>query len=163
MEVNIANAQDPLPVDRAHAVSMVVRSFKGRRNVEVHLFRHQWDETEMEAVNWDNIIGPPLEGCQFYDPGGSRKVVLEAFTSQERDQIVEFLKEQYGDRLLALNASPLQFPVPQGLTPLSEVPSGKDVGLILFEKIPSYSLDIPLHGLYDLSLHKPLVSEKEQS
>ena len=39
MDVRVNPPMMAPPVDRAWAVSMVIRSFKGRRDVEVHLYR----------------------------------------------------------------------------------------------------------------------------
>lgn len=42
---------------------------------------------------------------------------------------------------------------------LSQIQADKDIGFIEFTKIPSYSLDLPIKGLYDLSQHLPIVEE----
>lgn len=159
MDITITNPETTLPVDRAYVISMVIRSFKGRRDVEVHLFRSQWDPAEYEAMDWDRLLGACLEGTSG-DPEGSRRLILEAFTEAERDTIVEYLKTQYSTRLTAINSSPVPFPVPVGLTGLTQIPGSKSAGFIEFSKIPSYPLDIPLKGFYDLNLHPPLVDEE---
>lgn len=164
MEIDIIAPDGQLPVERAWAVSMVIKSFKGRRDVEVHLFRPAWDETESEAYDWSALLGDPLpelppEAAARTD--GSRRVLLESFTCEERDRIIGFLGDQYSDKLSAIRSCALEFPIPLGLTALSEIEEGKDVGFILFERIPSYSLTVPLRGLYDLSQHKPLIEVEE--
>ncbi|WP_243546549.1 hypothetical protein [Pseudodesulfovibrio tunisiensis] len=156
MDMEILDPTTTLPVERAYAVCMTIRSFKGRRNVDLHLFRSEWPESEEAAMPWDDLIVPsddtPLEG-----EGGSRKIVMESFTQQERDRIVNYLKEQYSTRITAIRSVPLEFPVPAGLPALSDVQPGKSVGIVQFRKIPSYSLELPLCGLYDLSQHEPIV------
>jgi hypothetical protein len=155
MDIDIISPQSPPPVPHAHTLSMVVKSFKGRRNVEVHLFRGRWNEADEAALPWTELLdGPvPLPG------EAARRVVMEAFADAERDRIVDYLKAQYCTRLAAIRSTPLTFPVPAGLCGLSEAQPGKNVGFIEFEKIPSYRLDIPLRGFYDLSLHPPIVVE----
>ncbi|MDD4951228.1 MAG: hypothetical protein PHV85_01635, partial [Desulfovibrionaceae bacterium] len=153
MNMNIVYPGARTPVERAFALSMTIKSFKGRRNVEVHLFRYAWDKAEEGSYPWERIIGAPIEPGLAADPTSSRRVVMEAFTEQERDQLVEYLKAQYGTRLSAITSLPLDFPVPMGLPALSDMTEGKDIGFVRFEKIPSYKLDFPLRGLYDLSQH----------
>lgn len=156
MDITIETAQAPLPVDRAYTLSMVIKSFKGRRDVEVHLFRGQWDDSDT-TLNWSELIGPPMDATHT-DPTGSQIMILEAFTDAERNKIVNYLKEQYSTRLTGIRSTPLNFPVPAGLAGLSQVEPGKTMGFIEFEKIPSYPLDIPLKGYYDLSQHPPIVA-----
>lgn len=160
MQVTILSPDTPLPIDRGYAITITIKSFKGRRNVDVHLFRAAWNEEEMEMYDWDELLGTPLPGS----PGNaesSRKVILESFTEAERDRVVAFLKEQYVNRLTAIDSRPMDFPVPMGLPALSDMTEGKDIGFILFNKIPSYNLDIPLSGLYDLAQHQPVVGPDE--
>ncbi|MEF2145903.1 MAG: hypothetical protein V3573_10690 [Desulfovibrionaceae bacterium] len=160
MEITVISPDSPPPCARCFALSMTIRSFKGRKDVEVHLFRPAWAPEEETALNWDNLIGPAPE--QAPGPAGSsRRVVLESFTAEERDRILKYLKEQYATRLKALHSQPLEFPVPDGLPPLSDMGEGKSIGLIRFERIPSYSLDMALCGLYDLSQHPPIVDTPE--
>lgn len=164
MQIDIIAPDGQLPVERAWAVSMIIKSFKGRRDVEVHLFRPAWDEAEAAALDWTALLGSPLpelNPAAAARPDGSRRVLLESFTAEERDRIIDFLRDQYSDKLAVIQSCPLGFPIPLGLTALSEIEEGKDVGFILFERIPSYSLTIPLRGLYDLSQHKPLIEIEE--
>ncbi|BCS86981.1 hypothetical protein [Pseudodesulfovibrio sediminis] len=157
MDISIDTPHSPLPTDRAHTLSMVIKSFKGRRDVAVHLFRGQWGPSD-ENLDWATLIGPPLDATHT-DPAGSRKIILESFTDVERDRIISYLKEQYSTRLTGIRSAVLTFPVPAGLTGLTQVEPGKARGFIEFEKIPSYPLDIPLKGFYDLNQHQPMVEE----
>ncbi len=164
MQIDVVESSQPLPIKRGYAVSMVIHSFKGRRDVEVHLYRSAWPEEEMDAYDWTGILGGSIErkNAGAVDPDGSKKVLLEAFTLEERDSIVSYLKDKYASRLSRITATPLGFPIPQGLVPLSSFPEGKSIGIIKLDKIPSYSLPFPVRGLYDLSRHKPLVEEKTE-
>ncbi|EPR44103.1 hypothetical protein dsx2_1847 [Desulfovibrio sp. X2] len=156
MELNIIEHDFSPDIDRGFSLSMVIKSFKGRRNVEVHLFRPEWTAEEQENYRWELMLGGPVAPNVPPDPVGSKQVFMESFGPGERDAIIEFLKKTYEDKLVAIYSAPLSFPIPLGLVPLSSVPEGKDIGIIRFEKIPSYDLGIPLHGLYDLSQHEPM-------
>jgi hypothetical protein len=160
MEINIREA-DTEPIDRVHAISIIIRSFKGRRDVEVHLFRPSYDESNMNQYDWAELIGGPLEPGIEYDKDSSKRIILEAFTPDERDKIVTYLTERYSDRVSRLDSCPLDLPIPAGLPPLSTYPEGKSIGFIRFDEIPNYPLDFTFRGLYDLSRHEPLVRDAE--
>lgn len=156
MDIEIIAPTCSLPIERAYALSMTIKSFKGRRDVEVHLFRHQWDAEEEEAIDWDKLLA--AQGMsEAPEAAGSRKVVLEALTQEERDQVVGYLKEHYTDRLTAIFSTAIPFPVPVGLMALSDINEGKSCGFIHFERIPHYTLGVSLRGFYDLSQHRPIV------
>ena len=156
MDIQIIPAGRELPIDRAIALSMTIKSFKGRRDVEVHLFRHSWDPEEEEAIDWDRLLAEKGMS-EAEEAAGSRQVVLEALTAEERDRIVAYLKDHYAARLSAITSSPIPFPVPVGLMALSGMSEGKTVGFIHFERIPHYDLGIALRGFYDLGQHPPIV------
>ena len=156
MDIQIIPAGDDLPIDRAIALSMTIKSFKGRRDVDVHLFRHAWDPEEEPAMDWDRLLG--AQGMdEAPEAEGSRHVVLESFTAAERDQIIAYLKQHYADKLKSVFSAPIPFPVPVGLTALSSISEGKSVGFIHFERIPHFDLKFTVRGLYDLSQHRPIV------
>ncbi|MBI9081803.1 MAG: hypothetical protein JEY79_18940 [Pseudodesulfovibrio sp.] len=158
MDINVIAPNSPLPTSFAHSISITIKSFKGRRNVEVHLFRPEWSTKEEKDQDWTTLLGAPVDPSRT-DPSGSKRIIMESFTDNERDRIINYLKEQYSTRLTAIHSSPLTFPVPTGLSGLSQIEAGKDVGFIEFKRIPSYPLDIPLKGLYDLAQHSPIVEE----
>jgi len=158
MRVDIlAPAHEP-PVPRAYVLSMVILSFKGRRDVEVHLFRPAVDPAEAADWPWERLLGEPVAPGHD-DPAGSRRLLLEAFTADERNAVVDYLKERYQDRVSFITGQALSFPIPLGLRPLSDIPEGKTVGFIRFDKVPHYPLPFPIRGFYDLARHKPLVDE----
>jgi hypothetical protein len=161
MEVNIICPEQELPVQRAYVVSMIIKSFKGRRNVEVHLYRATWDRAEMEQYDWQALLGEPLPQQMNQDdvipPENSKKVLLEAFTAEERDQLVAYLQHRYGEKLDSISSCSLGFPIPKGLVALSDVPEGKSVGRLRLETVPQFTLAFPVHGLYDISQHEPLM------
>lgn len=148
------------PVDRGYAVSMVIDTFRGYQDVEVHLFRPDWPEGEMEQYDWESLLGNPVKRGQEVDPLGSRKVLLETFTKKESDELLSYLRQRYESRLSSITVTVLSFPIPLGLVPLSEMEPGQTIGLVELEKIPSYPLAFPVHGLFDLRRHEPKSQEE---
>jgi hypothetical protein len=161
MEVTLQSPESPPPVNRAHVVSIVIKSFKGRRDVEIHLFRTGWDENEFDTIDWDRVLEPRPGEADPIELEKSRRFLLEAFTVEERDLLVGYLTSRYEDRLERITSMPLEFPLPEGITPLGEVPLGQDIGIVRFEKIPHYTLPFDVHGLFDLGRHKPMVEMAE--
>lgn len=159
MQINIIPPEQKLPLDRAFVVNMVIRSFKGRRDVEVHLYRPAWDQSEEKKHDWDLILAQS-PGHTQKEMQNSRHVVMEAFTMEERDVLVEYLKDRYTRKIRLINSAPLSFPVPQGLVPLSMMPENENYGRIRFERVPNYPLIFCVHGFYDLSVHAPILAEE---
>jgi hypothetical protein len=153
MDVMIKESGEKPLLDRGYVISIVIKNFKQHKDVEVHLFRPEWDVEEYSAYDWPDLIGNPLPGVREIDPISSRKVLLETFNEEEKKAIVEYLKERYKSRLKEIRISTLSFPIPLGLVALSEISPQGSIGIIEFEKIPNYSLNFPFHGLYDLSRH----------
>jgi len=162
MEIDIVTAQEALPIDRAWSISIVIKSFKGRRDVEVHLFRPCWDSLEEDIYDWDKILGDPMHPDMDCDNASARKLVMESFTPEERDALVTYLKERYAGKLGAIRSCPIDFPVPQGIAALSDLTEGKDIGFVHFDKIPNYTLPFAVRGFFDLSQHSPMVDLQEQ-
>ncbi|MBT8762936.1 hypothetical protein KFV02_03225 [Desulfohalobiaceae bacterium Ax17] len=160
MDINIIPPSKPLPVNRAYIVTMTIKSFKGRRDVEVHLFRPYWDVEEENGYPWDKLLGEPIEEGITPDINRSKKILLEAFTRDERDQLVDYLARRYASRLKTITSAPLNFPIPLGLMPLSEMPEDENFGRIRLEQICDYPLPFPVHGFYDLSSAKPIIQEE---
>ncbi|MDR3042969.1 MAG: hypothetical protein LBU75_01740 [Desulfovibrio sp.] len=173
MELTVIPVEGTPPVERIHVISVTIRTFKGRRNVQAHLFRLA-DEAAMAAElarlrGVPGLVGGPLQP----DAPGSEdltgpeaetdalRMVLEAFTEAERDAVVDYLSRRYADRLTCIIACPLQLPVPRGVVPFSALPEGKTMGVIRFDEVPRYPLPFAIRGFYDLAQHEPLVHEQE--
>ncbi|MEG6505320.1 hypothetical protein [Nitratidesulfovibrio sp. 1201_IL3209] len=173
MELNVIPVEGTPPVARIHVISVTIRTFKGRRNVQAHLFRLSGEaETaeglaalravpglvgaalEPNAPGADDLTGPEAETDAL-------RTVLEAFTEAERDAVVDYLSQRYADRLTCVIACPLQLPVPRGVVPFSALPEGKTMGVIRFDEVPRYPLPFAIRGFYDLAQHEPLVHEQE--
>lgn len=157
MDIDIVPDDGSLAIDRVWSVSIVIKSFKGRRDVEVHLFRPEWTQEEEDIYDWDYLIGDPIHPDFDDNVYSGRKLVMESFTVEERDQLVEYLKGRYAGKLAAIRSCPIELPVPMGIAALSDLPEGKDTGFINFDKIPNYPLGFPLRGFFDLSQHAPLM------
>jgi hypothetical protein len=161
MKVNIVSPEKTLPLDRAFVVNIVIRSFKGRRDVEVHLYRPVWDKSEEKEYKWDLLIAQSPGRIRHDELNKSRHVVMELFTVAERDALVDYLRQRYSEKIVRINSTPMSFPVPEGLMPLSSLPENEDHGRIMFERIPNYTLPFPVHGFYDLSSHSPILTGEE--
>ena len=153
MEIIRNEPQSPPPCPRCHVATICIKAFKGRKDVLVHLFRPRW-KPEEEDCPWAELVQE--DGDASGGRGNSREVVLESFTADEMDRIVEYLAGRYADRLTRIATNVLSFPLPAGLLPLRSMPEGKDIGRIRFEIVPGYPLPFTVHGLYDLSQHKPM-------
>lgn len=161
MEI-VRQETQPAPLcPRGYVATICIRAFKGRKDVLVHLFRPEWDSEE--AFPWQDLVqeDPGLDPAK--SRGNSREVVLESFTKEEMDRIVEYLAGRYAERLTRITTNYLDFPLPAGLLPLRSMPEGKDMGRVRFEIVPGYPLPFTVHGLYDLSQHKPMAQEHTQS
>jgi hypothetical protein len=159
MKLNIIDAQHKLPAKKGYAVSLIIKKLKGYKDVEVHLFLPEWDEKEALSYDWSKLLGDPIDSNAPPDPTGSRKVLMESFSLEERDIVLDYMKKRYVSRLSAINSRPMDFPIPMGLIPLGEIPEDDDIGCIRFEEIPNYNLPFPVHGLYILSQHEPVDQE----
>lgn len=144
----------PFPLTLGNVISIVINYYRGYNKLEIHLFKPQWDESLEEAINWDEILGAPVRDNNFANSARSCKVLLETFTSYEKDAVLEYLNSKYQSHLNSISTQLLTKPIPKDLIPLCEIPESENIGIIRFEKIPNYTLDFPVHGLYDLSKYK---------
>lgn len=160
----IISAKGTEPISRVYSISIIIRSFKGRRNVQAHLFR--------TSIGNDELNSPYLTGCidtasshqavAHCLPGSiedTKRMILETFTREERDDVIRYVEKQYGNRLEAVTAAPISFPVPKGTMPLCSFPEGKSMGFIRFEDMPDYPLPFTFHGFYDLEQHDPILTD----
>ena len=147
-------------LERVYLIQATIKTFKGRRDVVVHLFRHDTDEAEMEALQALDLVGKEDKDT----PEGATvesalRSMLEAFTAEEGNVLLPYLEQRYADHITKVMVSPLDFPVPLGMVPFSGIPEGKTMGFIRFDAVPDYALPFGVHGFYDLDAHEPLVGE----
>ncbi|MDR0238618.1 MAG: hypothetical protein LBI88_00120 [Deltaproteobacteria bacterium] len=166
MEHVIIPAPPNAPLDRIYIITLTMHTFKGRRNVEAHLFRSAPDPAELQSLRDKSLIGKPCaEPIDSQMPHGTEddalQTVLEAFTAEEGNLILDYLKERYADQILRVTVCPLELPVPLGVVPLSAIPEGKTMGFIRFDAVRDYPLPFVVRGFYDLDAHEPLVPEGE--
>ena len=164
MEHVIIPAPPDAPLDRIYIITLVMRTFKGRRDVEAHLFKAGTDPVELASLRDKGLVGKPCA-----EPGGSQaphgseddalQTVLEAFTAEEGNLLLDYLKERYTDQIARVTVCPLELPVPLGVVPLSAIPEGKTMGFIRFDAVRDYPLPFAVRAFYDLDAHEPLVPE----
>lgn len=155
MEILRQENETAPPCPRGFVATISIRSFKGRRDVLVHLFRPSSDDSAQD-YDWNSLVQHDENRDVNTNRGDTREVILESFSKDELDSIVRYLAGRYADRLTSITTNTLRFPLPAGLLPLRSMPEGKDMGRIRFEIVPGYPLAFPVHGLYDLSQHKPI-------
>ncbi|MCL1984895.1 MAG: hypothetical protein FWG59_00405 [Betaproteobacteria bacterium] len=166
MEHIIIPAPPDAPLDRIYIITLTMHTFKGRRNVEAHLFRAEPDPAELESLRDKGLVGKPCgesDACQL--PHGTEddalQTALEAFTAEEGNLLLDYLKERYADQILRVTVCPLELPIPLGVIPLSAIPEGKSMGFIRFDAVRDYPLPFAVRAFYDLDAHEPLVPEGE--
>jgi hypothetical protein len=167
MEHVIIPAPPDAPLDRAYIITLTMHTFKGRRNVEAHLFRAGADPAELESLRNKGLVGKPCAeaGGSQEAPHGTEddalQTVLEAFTAEEGNLLLDYLKDRYADQILRVTVCPLELPVPLGIVPLSAIPEGKSMGFIRFDAVRDYPLPFAVRAFYDLDAHEPLAPEGE--
>jgi len=166
MEHVIIPAPPDALLDRIYIITLIMHTFKGRRNVEAHLFRADPNPAEVESLRGKKLVGTPCDGLGDSQlPHGTEddalQVVLEAFTAEEGNLLLDYLKERYADQVSRVTVCPLALPIPLGVVPLSAIPEGKTMGFIRFDAVRDYPLPFAVRGFYDLDAHEPLVPEGE--
>ncbi len=160
MEYRIIAAAPFMELDRVYLIQATLKSFKGRRDVIVHLFRtdtNQDELVELRALDLvDKATNDTPEGAT---PEDALLSVLEAFTADEGNQVLDYLKERYEEQITEVVVSPVEIPVPLGVVPFSAIPEGKTMGFIRFDGIADYKLPFKVHGFYDLDAHDSLMAE----
>jgi len=166
MEHVIIPAPPDAPLDRIYIITLTMHTFKGRRNVEAHLFKAEPDPAGLQSLRDKGLVGKPCaEPNDSQVPRGTEddalQTVLEAFTAEEGNLLLDYLKERYADQILRVTVCPLELPVPLGVVPLSAIPEGKTMGFIRFDAVRDYPLPFAVRGFYDLDAHEPIVPEGE--
>lgn len=155
MELKMRKAAAGSLYPRTYVASARLANFRGHRDVEVHIFRYGYPESEIDDLGSLDLVGPP-------DPGmppelianatreSALKCVLEAFTEEEAVQLTEYLDKRYKDQITQLIIAPLELPAPLGVGPLAEIPEGETSGFIKFDKAPGYDLPFRIRAYYEL-------------
>ncbi len=166
MDCTVIAAPPYVELERIYIITATIKTFKGRRNVDVHLFRPDADPGEFEALSAMDIVEKP----KFETPAEARttearedalRTALEAFTTDEGNKVLEYLDKRYGALLGPVMVCPLEMPIPLGVVPLSTIPENRSMGFIRFNEAPNYPLDFAVWGFYDLNAHEPLMPADE--
>lgn len=159
MDISITPAPENSPLERVYVITATIKTFKGRRNVEAHLFRTGCDDN-IEPLRGLGLVGAPVDPAHPGEEDDALRCALEAFTAAERDGVIAYLTRRYGDSLACVSACPMELPIPQGVVPLSAIPEGKTMGFIRFDAVNGFDAPVGFRGFYDLAEHEPLVSEQ---
>ena len=80
----------------------------------------------------------------------------------------DLIGKPWGSQVFSHQGSPFFLLQPSLADILTELPRNtqimypKDIGFILFDKIPNYSLPFVIRGFFDLSQHPPIVEAQQQ-
>lgn len=162
MEHVIIAAPPFIPLDRVYLIQATLRTFKGRRDVVIHLFRSDPDAAELEALRTQDIVGKPdretPEGASADD---ALRSVLEAFTTDEGNALLAYLEKRYAEHITRVLVCPIDFPVPLGMVPFASIPEGHSMGFLHLDKVKDYDLPFAVRGFYDLEAHDPIVLDED--
>lgn len=155
MKLTIHENTENSQYDRIYIASAVLSNFKGKTNIEVQLFRTNYDSSELDMLRNRGLVtsedtGIPKEALAGATEEAALKCLLEAFTKEECSQIAKYLEDRYGDQIKKLDFAPLSLPLPLGLGPLAELPPGEKSGFVNFDKAPGYALPFSIKGWYEL-------------
>ncbi len=160
MEYRIIAASPFMELDRAYLIQATLKSFKGRRDVIVYLFRTDTNTEELAELRTMDLVDKAQadtpEGATIED---ALRSVLEAFTAEEGNEVLEYLKERYEEQISEVVVSPVEIPIPLGMVPFADIPEGKTMGFIRFNQVADYSLPFVVHGFYDLDAHDALLAD----
>lgn len=164
MEITFVPAPSDAPLDRMYIIAATLNTFKGRKHVDVQIFRAEADEAELERLHKLDIVSAPdpsvpPQVLQGATRDAALRYVLEAFTEEESRSLTAYLENRYSGHIERLLVCPLDLPVPLGVGPLAGIGEGKTTGIIRFEAVPDYPLPFVVHGFYDLAAHDPLSAE----
>ncbi len=160
MDLKVIAASPFMELERCYLIQAQLKSFKGRKDVIVYLFRTDVDEKELVQLRELDVVAPRNDETPF---GATKEdallSLLEAFTAEEGNEVLEFLKERYEEHISEVVVSPVEIPVPLGMVPFSAIPEGKSMGFIRFDSGDEYPLPFVIYGFYDLEAHDALINE----
>ena len=154
MEINFIEGRENEDTRRQYVAVCVLKNFKGRQNVEAHLFRGSWAPKELEELRRQDLVAEnpalPDELRATASRDAVLECVLETFTREEAEKLREYLADRYSDQIARLDIGPMELPAPLGLTPLGKIPTGSASGFIEFSRARNYPLDFELRAYYEL-------------
>ncbi len=160
MEYRIIAAAPFTELDRVYLIQATLKSFKGRRDVAVYLFRTDTNEEELSQLQGLDLVDTAkADTPEGATPEDALRSVLEAFTAEEGNEVLDYLKARYEEQISEVVVSPIEIPVPLGMVPFSAIPEGKTMGFIRFDAVADYNLPFVVHGFYDLDAHDSIMTE----
>ncbi len=160
MEYKIIAASPFVELERVYLIQATLKSFKGRKDVIVYLFRTDTPQEELQELrDMDLVAKAESDTPQGATPEDALLSILEAFTADEGNLVLDYLKERYEEQITEVVVSPVEIPVPLGMVPFSAIPEGKTMGFIRFDAVADYNLPFVIHGFYDLDAHDALLAE----
>lgn len=157
MEFKFIEAEDDYSFPRRYVASLRLTNFRGHKDVEAHIFRYGYSESELAEIADLNLIGPPDPAMPAELVANATKEValkclLEAFTAEECHLLAAYLEEKYPDQIVSLYVAPLNLPAPLGVGPLAEIPESQSSGFIKLDSAPNYNLPFKVRAYYDLNV-----------
>ncbi len=160
MEYRIIASDPFLDLERVYLIQATLKSFKGRRDVIVYLFRTDTGEEELQELQSLDLVDKATNDTpEGANPEDALRSILEAFTANEGNQVLDYLKLRYEEQISEVVVSPVEIPVPLGMVPFSAIPEGKTMGFIRFDAVADYNLPFVVHGFYNLDAHDALMAE----
>lgn len=161
MEHRIIAASPFVPLDRVYLIQATMPRFKGCRDVTVHMFRYDTDQSELEFCRAQNIVGKAdRETPEGATVENALRSVLETFTPDEGNALLAYLEKRYADQIARVVVCPIDIPVPLGMVPFASIPEGGSIGFIHFDKLKDYDLPFGVRGFYDLEAHEPIADQE---
>ncbi len=158
MEYRIIAASPLIELERIYLIQVTLKSFKGRKDVIAYLFKKDIDETELDALlAMDLVDKANSDTPQGATANDALLSILEAFTAEEGNIVLDYLKDRYAEQITEVVVSPIELPITLGMVPFSAIPEGKTMGFIRFDAVGDYSLPFVIHGFYDLDAHETLM------
>lgn len=143
-------------LERIYIAAATLKNFRGQELAEVQLFRPIANEAEIEPLRGKGYVGEPdismpKELLTGATEDAALSCLLEAFTKEEIERIIEYLQKRYANVIDTLSIGKMDMPVPLGIGPLGALPAGENSGFIHFDNAPDYPLNFSFKGYYDLN------------
>ena len=147
MECEFIWAEDEARLPRRYIAVATLNNFRGKKNVEAHIFRTGASENEMEALKYKNLVSPadpsvPAEVLSGATEEMALACLLEAFTRDEALKLANYLENRYKTQISRLEICPMNLPAPFGIGPLAMIPETEKIQLKRFAFYHLYIRDV---------------------
>lgn len=156
MECEFVWAENDENLPRRYIAVATLNNFRGKKNVEAHIFRTGATDEEMESIRGRELVSPPDPSVPAEVLKGATEdmalaCLLEAFTREEALKLASYLENRYKTQISRLEICPMTLPAPFGIGPLSMIPEGETSGFINFDKASDFNLGFSFKAYYELS------------